>query len=85
MKIQILGAGCQRCEDLYRNAVEAVKRVEGEPAATNVEKVVDPEVFFRFNVYVTPALVIDEKVISSGKSLTVEQIEGEILKHRPGA
>ncbi|MDQ7781406.1 MAG: thioredoxin family protein [Desulfomonilaceae bacterium] len=84
MKVQVLGTGCQRCDTLYRNAVEAVERIGGEEAVT-VEKVTDQEVFFRLKVYVTPALVIDENVISTGKAISVEQIESEIRKYISGA
>ena len=84
MKVQVLGTGCQRCDTLYRNAVEAVKRV-GAVGAISVEKITDPEVFFRLKVYVTPALVIDETVISTGKPISADEIESEIRKHSSGA
>jgi hypothetical protein len=29
MKVQVLGTGCTRCENLYNNAVEALSRLEG--------------------------------------------------------
>jgi Thioredoxin domain len=44
-----------------------------------VEKVVDPEVFFRLKVSVNPALVIDDEVISSGKELATHEIQAELL------
>ncbi len=84
MKVQVLGTGCQRCDALYQNAVEAVKLVGGGEGIT-VEKITDPEVFFRLKVYVTPALVIDETVISTGKPISVDQIASEIQKHKSGA
>lgn len=84
MKVQVLGTGCQRCDTLYQNAVEAAKRV-GATKSITVEKVTDPEVFFRLKVYVTPALVIDETVISTGKTISVDEIESEIRKHSSGA
>lgn len=84
MKVQVLGTGCQRCDTLYQNAVEAAEHVEGG-GSIQVEKITDPEVFFRLKVYVTPALVIDDHVISTGKPISVDQIETEILKHRTGA
>lgn len=84
MKVQVLGTGCQRCDTVYQNAVEAVKRV-GAIESITVEKVSDPEVFFRLKVYVTPALVIDETVISTGKAISVDEIESEIRKHCSGA
>jgi small redox-active disulfide protein 2 len=84
MKIQVLGTGCARCDALYENAQTAVSRVEELEGAVEVEKVTDPEVFFRHKVYVTPALVIDGRVISTGKPIPPEQIEAEIRRIRSG-
>jgi len=84
MKVQVLGTGCARCENLYNNAVEALSRLEGAAKLVKVEKVVDPEVFFRLKVFVTPALVVNDEVISTGKVLTPDQIEAELLKRRSG-
>lgn len=78
MKVQILGSGCARCEDLYNNTVTALGRFKGLDA--RVEKVADPEVFLRLKVSMTPALVIDDEVVSTGKLLTADQIENELLK-----
>ncbi len=71
-----------RCEDLYKNVVTALSRIKGSD--TKPEKVADPEVFLRLKVNMTPALVIDDEVVSTGKLLTVDQIETELPK-RSGA
>lgn len=84
MKIKILGTGCARCDNLLRNAQEAVNEIPEITAGVKVEKVINPEEFFRLNVSVTPALVIDETVISSGKVLTVDEIKSELLKRLSG-
>jgi small redox-active disulfide protein 2 len=84
MKVQVLGTGCARCDNLLANAKEAVSRIPEIEETVNVEKIVDPEVFFRLKVFVTPALVIDENVISSGKVLSVDEIQSELLKHLHG-
>ena len=84
MKVQVLGTGCERCEALYRNTVEAVGRIKGSQGKIFVEKVSDPEVFFRLSVWQTPALVVEEKVISSGKALSADQIESELLRYISG-
>jgi small redox-active disulfide protein 2 len=84
MKIKVLGTGCARCQDLYDNTVEAVGRLGADGSAVSVEKVADPEVFFSMKVFVTPALVIDDQVISSGKVMTADQIEAEVRKRHSG-
>jgi hypothetical protein len=62
--------------------LEALARIN--KPETHVEKVADPEVFFRMKVYMTPALVIDDEVISTGKVLSPDQIETELLKRSGG-
>ncbi|MBI5252713.1 MAG: thioredoxin family protein [Desulfomonile tiedjei] len=84
MKVKILGTGCARCDNLLRNAEEAVGRIPEINGSVKVEKVIDPEEFFRLKVFVTPALVINDKVISSGKVLTVDEIQSELLKRLHG-
>jgi hypothetical protein len=78
MKVQVLGSGCARCDDLYNNTVQALERIPSGSA--RVEKIADPEVFFRLKVSMTPALVIDDEVVSTGKVLTPDEIETELLK-----
>jgi hypothetical protein len=40
--------------------------------------------FLRLEVFVTPALVVYDEVISTGKVLTPDQIEAELPKRRSG-
>ncbi len=75
-KIQVLGIGCPKCKKLTANAEEAVKNAGVEATIEKVEKLAD---ILKFNVMLTPALVVDGKVKSSGKVLSVEEIE-EIIK-----
>lgn len=75
-KIQVLGIGCPKCKKLTANAEEAVKNAGVEATIEKVEKLAD---ILKFNVMLTPALVVDGKVKSSGKVLGVEEIE-EIIK-----
>ncbi|MEJ2199518.1 MAG: thioredoxin family protein [Desulfuromonadaceae bacterium] len=79
MKIQILGTGCTKCNDLAANAKEAA-RLLGEEA--EFEKVTDLKEIMAFGVMTTPALAIDGQVVSQGKLLKPEQIM-ELI--RPGS
>jgi len=71
MKIQILGSGCSKCQKLFANAENAVKQHHIE---CDLEKITDIEKIVAMGIMVTPALVIDGKVASSGKVLSVEEI-----------
>lgn len=77
MKIEILGAGCKSCENLYQAVVTAVVELGGD---NNIEvvKVSDINYFSKIGVFMTPGLVIDGEVLSSGKSLDAQQVKAKI-------
>lgn len=71
-KIQILGTGCPKCKTLFANAEEAVKALGVEATVEKVEKITD---IMKFNVMMTPALVVDGQVKSAGKVLSADDIK----------
>jgi len=73
MKIEVLGTGCSRCDVLLKLAQEAAAQM-GPAADIEVTKVADVNYFIKVGVFVTPGLVIDGRVISTGKLLTVAEI-----------
>ncbi len=73
MKIEVLGTGCSRCDQLFKIAQEAAAK-SGSSADIEVVKVKDVDYFMKMGVFVTPGLVIDGKVVSTGKLLSVEEI-----------
>jgi small redox-active disulfide protein 2 len=72
MKIQILGTGCPKCNQLYQNAEEAAQAAGID---AQLEKVTDLADIMAMGVMVTPALVIDGQVKTSGKVPSVEDIK----------
>jgi small redox-active disulfide protein 2 len=70
--VQVLGAGCPKCEKLKKNAEEAVKLAGVEAV---VEKVSDIDVITGFGVMMTPALAIDGEVKVVGKVPSPEEIK----------
>ena len=72
MEIKVLGTGCcNKCAILTKNTEETVKAMG---INASVEKVTDIEKIISYGVMRTPALVVDEKVLSVGKVLTVEEV-----------
>jgi small redox-active disulfide protein 2 len=71
IKIQILGTGCPKCNKLEKSAREAIAATSIE---ATIEKVTEVDRIVEMGVMLTPALVIEGKVVSSGKVLTKEQI-----------
>ncbi len=64
MEIKVLGPGCRNCKTLYVEAEKAVAQ-SGQPATlTKVESI---EEIAGYGLLRTPGLVIDGKVVSSGR------------------
>jgi small redox-active disulfide protein 2 len=76
MKIKILGSGCPNCKVLEANAKKAVKELK---IKARIEKITDIAKIMEYGVMSTPALVVDEKVVSYGRVLSSEEIK-KLLK-----
>lgn len=72
MIIKILGTGCPKCKKLEENARLAIAELG---ISATVEKVTELDKIMDYGVMMTPALVIDEKVVSSGKLLSASDIK----------
>ena len=79
MKIEILGTGCKRCDQLYENTLSAVSQIDSS-AQIQIEKTGDVSYFTKMGVFMTPGLVIDGRVISTGKVPSTDQIMNIILE-----
>jgi small redox-active disulfide protein 2 len=64
MKIEILGMGCTRCNTLEQQVRKALEELNVE---AEVSKVADLDKISSYGVLMTPGLVINGKVLSSGK------------------
>ncbi|MCX6051657.1 MAG: thioredoxin family protein [Campylobacterales bacterium] len=71
MKIEVLGTGCSKCKALEEAAKQAVAK---SGKFVQIEKVEDIQKIMEYGVMSTPALVIDGKVLSTGKVLSVSDI-----------
>lgn len=78
VRIQVLGSGCKKCNDLYAEAQQAAQTLG---PGVSVEKVDDVDVFFRLGVTRTPVLALDDELLSSGVVLDASQIV-ELLRSR---
>ncbi len=75
MEIKILGSHCPRCNTLHR----LVKRAIEELSLDAEVKFVDDPIEIAKVTYVTPTLVIDERVILRGKVPTYPEVKKIIL------
>ena len=72
MKIQIAGPGCPRCQATERNVINACAELD---LAADVSHVYDIKEFSKLGVVITPAVIVDDKIIISGKVPTVEELK----------
>ncbi len=77
MEIKVLGTGCAGCKALYETVKQAVAELGLD---ANVTKEEDIMKIMSYNVMKLPGLVIDEKVISSGKKLSLAEVKDLLAK-----
>ena len=72
MIIKVLGSGCRNCLNLEKAARQAIDNLGID---ATIEKVTDYPSIVGYGVMSTPALVVDEKVVSTGRVPTVTEIQ----------
>jgi small redox-active disulfide protein 2 len=72
MKIEILGVGCPKCKQLMANAEAAAKELNMQ---VEINKITDIDKITEYGVIMTPALAVDNNVVSSGKVLSKNEIK----------
>ncbi len=74
-RIEILGMGCSKCNQLEDRAKQAVRDLGIE---AEVVKLTDIKTISSYGLLITPALVVDGVVKVAGKVPRVEEIKGWI-------
>lgn len=68
--VKVLGSGCAKCNELEANVKAALVQLGMD---SSIEHVTDFAVIAAYGVMSTPALVVDDKVVSYGKVLKVDE------------
>lgn len=71
MSVKILGGGCAKCNALEVATKEALDELNIQVA---IEHITDFEKIAEYGVMSTPALVVNDQVLSYGKVLNKKQI-----------
>ncbi|MGI6487438.1 MAG: thioredoxin family protein [Syntrophomonadaceae bacterium] len=79
MRIEVLGTGCARCNQLEKDVYNALAELGVD---AEVEKVQDLQKILQYKVMMTPALVIDGKVKSAGRVPRKEELHQLIKESR---
>ena len=75
--IKVLGSGCASCHALYENTQSAVKAMG---ISVEVEYITDLKKVMEYGVMSVPALVVNNKVVSTGKVLKTENVQKLLQK-----
>ena len=71
MNIKVLGGGCCKCENL----LEAVKEAVAEKGINaEIEYITDMAKIMEYGIISTPALMVDNKVVSMGRVLKAKEV-----------
>ncbi|MFA5835588.1 MAG: thioredoxin family protein [Bellilinea sp.] len=71
INIKVLGSGCANCKRVEAVACKAVETLSLE---AEVEKVTDFDEIMKWPILSTPGLVINDKVVSSGRIPTEAEV-----------
>ena len=72
LEIKILGSGCTNCKNLEKLCREVVTENKLE---ANIEKVTDIKEIVSYGILSTPGLVVNGKILSSGKLPTKNTLQ----------
>jgi len=72
MKIIVAGPGCPRCKATEENVINACSQLN---LAADISHCYDPKEFAKWGVKITPAVIVDDKVIIQGKIPSVEELK----------
>jgi len=81
LNIKILGVGCQRCKTLEKLVTEVVNENKFD---AEISKIEDINKIMEYGVMLTPGLVINEKVLVSGRVPSKDEIKKLIEDHING-
>ncbi len=79
MQIKVMGTGCRKCKALLEATQEAVKMSDVQ---ADIEYVTDMIKIAETGLMSTPGLIINDKVVSSGKVLEPKAIAELLEKNK---
>ena len=77
MEIKVLGTGCPKCKSLEKITHEAVAEMGIDASVTKEEDIMK---IMEYGILSTPGLVIDDKVVMSGRLPSKNELKNLITK-----
>lgn len=72
MKIQVAGPGCARCQTTEKNVIDACAELN---LTADISHIFDVKEFAKLGVIITPAVLVNGKIIISGKVPTIKELK----------
>ena len=72
MDIKILGSGCPKCKTLEQLTRDVVRNNGIDATVTKVDDIME---IMKYNIFATPALVIDGKVVVKGRVPSADELK----------
>jgi small redox-active disulfide protein 2 len=79
MKIKVLGACCAACNATFENVRQAAAQMDKNIEVVQIDNVLD---ILKYRIMQTPAVVMDEAVVSAGKTLNLSEAKKLIEQNR---
>jgi small redox-active disulfide protein 2 len=76
MNIKVLGPGCAKCQSLEKTVKDVVAALKID---IQVEEIKDMQKIMKYPILMTPGLVINEKLVLSGKVPSKAEVEQLIM------
>ncbi len=77
MEIKVLGTACSKCKSLEKITLEAVNELGLNATVTKEEDIIK---IMQYGVMRTPGLVIDEKVVISGRIPSLKELKSMLTQ-----
>lgn len=79
MEIKVLGTGCSKCKTLDKATRQAVEELNIQ---ASIEKVEDIQKIMEYGIMQTPGLVINGKIVVSGKVPKISELKDIISQNK---
>lgn len=77
MVIKVLGSGCKNCQAMEQEVINVLAELN---VAADVQKVEEMEEIMKYDVMITPALVINDNVKVAGRMPKKEELKKMITE-----
>jgi small redox-active disulfide protein 2 len=79
MEIKVLGTGCSKCKSLEKATRQAVEELN---LKASIEKVEDIQKIMEYGIMSTPGLVVNGKVVLSGKLPKSDELKNILTQNQ---